>query len=481
MKRSILLVSLIGFLLGSLAAAALYVKNGLHPKSIITTSFAIVTLNGDGTFITNTSNPGFQDIQLASDIAESVIYVAQSDRALSAAVERLNLLSVNAKDIKDNLKITQIGKSQIVRMALYWDSAAEGVRIVESITEVVPNILIETLNLGSVSVVDYPTDQGLTENGLKWYLPIAVSFVFALGAAAVGFFRMLLHPTLLDTSAVRRQLGTECLGAVPGDASHRMAAREALVSAAHVVRHLMEKDGRKCIYITSSQREEGKTSVCAQLGTALANQGKRVLLVDMDAGEPGLGKAFFPDIDHAHSVNAFLSGERQLCDVLLTVNPNLHLLARRMESGPMQNESRLLEALAEEKQLYDVILLDTAPVGVCADALLLNRVADGAILVIRYDTVWIDAIRRNIRLIEKTGTQVLGTVVTGVLSSGEKSYDYYGSQKNSAFSDLPVKEREHRKLKFRERKKGSHEHNSNPDSTAPGGDGCGNTGSSEPD
>ena len=67
-------------------------------------------------------------------------------------------------------------------------------------------------------------------------------------------------------------------------------------------------------------------------------------------------------------------------------------------------------------QSYDYVLMDTPPVGMVADAMRLNQVADSAVFVIRYDASTMDVIRDALERLDKSGTLIAGCVVNGVTS-----------------------------------------------------------------
>ena len=73
------------------------------------------------------------DIHLAEDMTDSVIYVIKSDTTLNAAAEKLELIGVDADDIRPKLLLSQYEKTQIIEMTLIWDNADEGILILNAL------------------------------------------------------------------------------------------------------------------------------------------------------------------------------------------------------------------------------------------------------------------------------------------------------------------------------------------------------------
>lgn len=182
-RKMILILTLVGLIMGMLLSAVSYLRGEMSKQYAITSSFAVTSITQDGMFTTKTSNPNSNDIYLAENMVDSVIYVMRSDRVLNTAIGQLNLLGVTDKDISMNLSMHQYNETQIVEMTLYWRSAEEGVQILRAINSVAPNILIETLKIGSVSVVNEPRSRYIIGGSMKvtlWGILAAVGFI--LGA-----------------------------------------------------------------------------------------------------------------------------------------------------------------------------------------------------------------------------------------------------------------------------------------------------------
>lgn len=449
-KRNLLCLALAGLILGSVLAGVDYFRKERTPRHVITCSFAVVASSSGayGSYLSSSGYEGYYDVKLAEDIAESVIFVTRSDRVLSAAIDEMRFLGISNDEIRDYMKVEQYLDTQIVTIELRWINANEGLSIVQSICDVVPDILIETLNLGSVSIVDYPKDTGIENAKLRLEF-IPVMMVLLMGAYIVyRFLSLIVHPVLTNVDSLGRDLqGLDCIGLIPeSDGYFREKpfsltdddpraeyhqVRESLVSASYVIDNLVERTGDKCFYITSSEPGEGKTGVIAGLAIELSRREKKVLLIDMDTRSPALGSCFFEEVAHEHSLNAVYEGSVSAADAIISVSGTLDVLPARLEKERVRIDNALREQLKALFGAYDIILLDAPPVGVVSDVAVLNKLADKALMVMRFDAVWIETIRKNIEKLRKSGIETCGAIVTNVNMN-------YGSGYRTGYGSYPA-------------------------------------------
>ena len=181
----------------------------------------------------------------------------------------------------------------------------------------------------------------------------------------------------------------------------------------------------KTIAITSAQLEEGKTFISANLAVALAQSGKKILLVNADFRKPVLHKYF--SHNNRSGITNILTGYTELADeIVATPVDKLFFLA----SGPIPpNPSELLEseamgALLESlSKKFDYIIIDTPPIVPVTDTIVLANRLDAIIIVARSAKVTRALAREASAKLEPYKKKVLGVVLNGVVRKG--SYYYY--------------------------------------------------------
>ena len=143
----------------------------------------------------------------------------------------------------------------------------------------------------------------------------------------------------------------------------------------------------KKILITSSISGEGKSFIAANLATSISLTGKKVVLVDMDLHNPGLGKYF--GIKENIGVSDYLIGQKQYKQIVNAIDGNDNL--SYISSGTLQQDSsELLEngkiqnLISQLDNDFDMVIIDTAPVVLITDAYLLSSLCDATLYVVRH-------------------------------------------------------------------------------------------------
>jgi capsular exopolysaccharide synthesis family protein len=185
---------------------------------------------------------------------------------------------------------------------------------------------------------------------------------------------------------------------------------------------------RKALLITSPLSKDGKSATIANLALSLAQAHKKVVIVDSDLRKPRMHKIF--DMDYDWGLTHFLSSIVDASEILKpTRYSNLFLVpAGIVPSDP-------LEALFSEKmkafvsflrQQFDFILLDSAPLLAVSDGLVLGKMVDGLILVVRGSQTPVSALKQAKNKIDDHKINCLGVIINGV--SLVEQNGYYAKQ-----------------------------------------------------
>ena len=186
----------------------------------------------------------------------------------------------------------------------------------------------------------------------------------------------------------------------------------------------------KVILVTSALPEEGKTTTSMNLATVLAQNGRRVLLVDTDLRRPGLHKILGIK-DCSIGLGRALTGEKSLNEsIVATPQKGLYV----MPAGPCPaNPAEMLSSPAMEelnvcwREQFDHIVLDSPPVLAVTDPVLLTALADSVLLVVRVNTTPIQALVAARDQLLKGKPRRIAVVVNAIDSSSSRN-SYYASQ-----------------------------------------------------
>ena len=196
------------------------------------------------------------------------------------------------------------------------------------------------------------------------------------------------------------------------------------------------------ILVTSTASGDGKTFVTANLGMALAISGKKTVLVELDLRKPKLSKYLGMDSSN-QGITHYLLGHENLESIVRPSNINENLFV--VSSGPTPpNPAELVMYPALDKLMenlsasFDYILIDTPPVGLVADAMLLNRFVEASIYVVRQGSTKKGMLRLLKEVYSEKKLNNIGAVLNGFKRSDNVStaygygygYGYYEPEKS---------------------------------------------------
>ena len=390
-------------------------------------SLSLGTSNVEGNYTNNMISPGQYDFELASSLVDWVTYIVRSEKVCKEAVERLKLIGVTTKSVQSALSVAPYGKTSIMELTLLWPDSDEGVLIMETIMDILPVAMRNVLNIGDVNRIEGPVVTTVST-------PVGKKSIFVfpvlglLGGLLYCFAQMYMHPTLIDIEDVGELFGINTLAVIDDDPSFEEFMRENLITNrqalsslmkdnyttfSHILLHQIDDDYFS-LYVTSSVYGEGKTAVVANLGIALAALDKRVLLIDFDLSSPNLGGYFMDEIPYKNTVNAVYFDDVSVEDALVRVSPNLYLLMASLDKRRISIDRFAKKLVSQLEAEFDVVILDTPPLGENSDTLYFNSVSRNALYVIRYDYAGCDVISKNIEKLNKAGTSLLGAVINRV-------------------------------------------------------------------
>ena len=187
----------------------------------------------------------------------------------------------------------------------------------------------------------------------------------------------------------------------------------------------------KIIMVTSALPQEGKSTTSINTAIVLAQKGVRVLLIDADLRRPSIHKTL--GMGPRSGLSNVLTGSTTLQQAIARtpILPNLHVLPA---GTPPPNPAELLasanmrDVLAQLREQYDHIVLDTPPTLSVTDAVVLSPRADAVVLVIRSGQTTKQALRRSRDVLMQVNAKISGVLLNAVDLSSPDYYYYYEYQ-----------------------------------------------------
>ncbi len=262
-----------------------------------------------------------------------------------------------------------------------------------------------------------------------------------LGGVALAFGAERLDNTITTQNQIEERLGLTFLGISPSiaknkdgtsqdlviHASPKSAAAECLRSLRTNLLFMSPEKPLKTILITSSSPQEGKTTTAAALAEIMADSGNRVLLVDADMRRPRIHRVF--DVPNSAGLSSLILGEGTLDSaVKATVVPGLSVLP----CGPVPpNPAELLHTeafgtlLQQMASRYDRVIIDSPPVGIVSDSVVISTRVDGTLMVLKAGHTSRDVARAAVRALSDVKARVFGAVLNDLDLEDQKYGQYY--------------------------------------------------------
>ena len=182
----------------------------------------------------------------------------------------------------------------------------------------------------------------------------------------------------------------------------------------------------KTILVTSSDKNEGKTTTVSNLAVSFANLNKKVLIIDCDLRNPSIHKMF--KLNNIYGLTDILAKDRAVDKCIQeTELENLYVLtAGAIPPNPAEilSSEKMKNLIEDLKNIYDYIFIDTPPIGLVTDAGVLSSFIDGVVLVVKSESVEKKYLEETKKKLDAVDARILGAILNSYKSE-QKDYNYY--------------------------------------------------------
>lgn len=387
---------------------------------------------------------------VAAELANQLIRQAPTGGD-SAAQQRQAFIAAQLNDLEAKIKETQseIEKKQTDLANMFSarqiaDAQTQISGLQSKLTTLQANYaaLLANTQKGALNTISVVERAALPTEPIGPNKPATILLAAAIGlilAAAAAYLLEYLDDTLKNPDDVQKALGLTTLGAVPqiaaGSDNQIIAltgGQSAVAEAYRILRTNLQfaavERPLHTLLITSPAPTEGKSLTTANLAVALAQAGRRVVIMDTDLHRPRQHRLFA--LRNNIGVTTALLEERPALDGLLqeTTVPGLRVLT----SGPLPpnaaellGSARMKELLADLTAGADIVLLDSPPATALADATILSTQCDGVLLVLDCGVTRREVARRALEALRRVNARVVGALLNRMPLRGGGSYYYY--------------------------------------------------------
>jgi capsular exopolysaccharide synthesis family protein len=420
-RRQVLLL-LAGTLVGVLAAGGVLL---FTPRSYASTASVYIS----ATDTAANSQTAYQGTLLSQQMVKTYTGILVSDRVLQPVIDQF-APERSAADLASHVAVTADAESTLLRITIDDRSPRRAADLANSVTtsfiRVVGQLERPTVSGGlplvSVDVVDRARPDSQAVSPRVW-LDLAVGLVLGLLLGATAAVLRSASDSRLRTSAeLGEAAGSPVLGNLPIDPG--LKARGPLTgvptggygeAVRRVRTNLLFADvdaPPQLLTVTSSVAEEGRTTLVIVLAAALAPV-SRVAVVEGDLRRPSLAQRL--GLSGSVGLTDVLSGRADLQGAMQRWADGVDVLV----CGPVPHDpSELLSSAAmgrvfdRLRDSYDVVLIDAPPLGPVADAAVLAKRSDGAVLLCRAGATGRESVRTSVEALAAVGARLFGAVLT---------------------------------------------------------------------
>lgn len=304
-------------------------------------------------------------------------------------------------------------------------------------------------NVEIVSTAEVPTSAIKPKKTMNLLVGVVLGLFGGVGAA---FLREFLDNTIHNQDEAEQLLEVTALGSIPrlvhpvaqkwrfqeveGDLLPNLQTNpvgyQAFVNVATNLKFVSPDKPLQTMVVTSTVPDEGKSTIAANLALALALNGKKVLLLDADFRRPVLDRVFNIEANGKGGLAEFILGvgiaEEIIQEIARDGSPVIGFMpAGKAVPNPTEllSSDRFRVALAELRELYDHIIIDSPPISIAVDASILASKSDGTILVVEANKTRKEDLLRSKKNLSHVGLNLVGMILNKVHRSVSSYYGGY--------------------------------------------------------
>ena len=448
----------------------LYLVTQYVMQPTYTASVKMYVISNDTTYSTD-----LNELYYAQKVVNTYITFLQTD-AFYQRVATVSKLNYTSEQLMKMTAITLVNNTEIFRISVSSHNAEDSYALVTAMQQIAPELIQSIKSSAKISVVDQPTVPKAPSGPNVWLNTAVGGMAGFLLAAGIIFLWEILNTKVKSKEELLTRYHRPILGEIPNyvqseprrprlpSLRRRRNRRPSRTDTRHIeeqsflideafkglrinLRYTLYMEGCKKIMVNSALCMDGKSTISVKTAISFVKAGAKVLLMDCDLRKGRL-HSFFP-LKGGPGMSDYLSGLAKEKDVIQNTNyDNLQIIT--MGSIPpnpteLLASGRMEELLANQEKNYDYIIIDTPPVTIVADALVIVSLMNGVIIVVRENFTTHPSIAASLSKLEFVGARILGFVYNGFTPEHDKksaSQYYYNHEKvtNPHTNLVPIRE-----------------------------------------
>ncbi len=433
-KKNLKYMILIGFIVGVLAGGATF----LTRRSVYAAQISLYVYSNPDYINDSGVNLSSSDLTQASSLLNSYMQILKSKSFLKSVIEEAELdpLYYTPGILAENIKASAVSGTAVFKVTVYDTNPYNAMTIANIIGKLAPDKIVSIVKSGGIEVLDEATLPTAP------YESTSVLLMAIIGVFAGAFLSAMVFLVLgmRDTRyrrvyEVQDMFNIPILGTVPLILEKNEAGEDNVIlneNSSFVLKEayndvrtnlLFLGKGDKCpvFVITGADYDEGKTTSSINVSISFSQMGKKTLLIDGDlrngniaaecklSDEPGLSE-YLAGISDIHINRNVIENLDVITTGKFPPNPTDLLICDKWK-----------KFIEEQKEKYDVIIIDTPSIGIVSDGIELASVATAFVIVIREMVTKFEREEMIVRRLEAIDANICGFIYNAI---SVKSEDY---------------------------------------------------------
>jgi len=417
-----------------LIAGASYTFNLKKPMYKSNTTIVLTSEKNNNSAITQ------NELTLNKSLVSTYSEIIKSKKILKQVINNLDL-DISVGELGGMVSVQAISNTEIISITVSSLDGKKSAKIANEIANIFMKEIVELYNIENINVVDTAEESKIPYN-MNYVKDVIIYLMigFVIGYAII-IMLFYLDNTIKSTEEIESKLNLPILGSVPTPNKKNKIKSELVV---HENSKSIVSEGiktlrtnlqfssvdkkLKSILVTSSIPGEGKSFTSANLATAFAQNGHKVLLVDCDMrkgrqhymfnikNDLGLSNLLISDnIENYRDFFKKTKVDNLYVLTMGTIPPNPSELL-----GSEKNK-RIMELFSKH---FDMVIYDSVPVNGLPDSLIMSRLVDKVVIVTELKHTPYELLNNTKKSLEKVNADVAGVVVNKVVANNKKAYTY---------------------------------------------------------
>lgn len=383
----------------------------------------------------------------ADDIFASTYYDNAAAEALAQAfphllrtelMQDLMRQQLGTAYINGTVTSQAVANTNLFTLTVRSSSAEDAYNVLCAAIDCWPQVAVYMVDNPQVIIRRAPTMPTEPCNGFSWKRSVLKGGALGVGVGLALLLVLAMYTrTVSSVDQLKELVNLPVLGVVPRVRRKKRRNDRGLIPGAPALREPFRglklkvdklEGSKQVLLVTSTVNGEGKTTVAANLALALAADGSRVVLVDGDLRSQSVAERFGKAPGRRGLMECMKDPGLSVTECLTAVNDNLSLLSGSSATDLRYNvdAKAMRRILAELREKFDYVVMDTAPCAMVPDTALQCNFADRVLYVVKPDCASRNQIYDTVSDLYDRSAPLTGTVLNDV-PAGQSHYGYrYG-------------------------------------------------------